>query len=545
MTQKTQGQVSVKVLLNETQNYRASLECLMELGRSLLSVPSLESSSADAFQSTAEHILEEAGHQEDLQVVDGVAEPEARIELIMQDVLVPRLTEVEQIEKSLAEKAEDMIPDPFTTRDAETAAAMESLQYRADILDIFGENIRNVKTILSMEGMPVDVVRPMVVSIVKRAGEEAASFGVSLESVEQTQVLGEMADAVQRIEQLVEKAHETTTAQAERIRSEAEAIGSDGQDKIGDLIERHRADNPSGAHLAAGTSVTTVTSDNASSETSEEGNQLDAGNGTDEGTGDLDAGAEGGDDTGAQDDLSGDGGTDNAEGTDASADTDGTDNAENGDGLDGLDDAAGAEGTGEADDTNGAAGADVDNIDDLSGDDAGDDTGTADDTAGQDLGGDNTGTDDNVEGADDVAGTDDVDNAEGTDGTEGGDDTGEQEEEEEESDNKDDNKASIESMVAPVTIEQADYRIGDEADQIRGHVLNLLALLNQNEMLTEAGQAALSNIQANEGNNFVLTSDMFTDRAAEVLIRHYDTWIAAAFRDGEANLRGMSILLDS
>lgn len=538
MTQKTQGQVSVKVLLNETQNYRSSLESLMELGRSLLSVPSLESSSADAFQSTAEHILEEAGHQEDLQVVDGVAEPEARIELIMQDVLVPRLTEVEQIERSLAEKAEDEIPTPFTTRDAGTAAAMESLQYRADILDIFGENIRNVKTILSMEGMPVDVVRPMVVSIVKRAGEEAASFGVSLESVEQTQVLGEMADAVQRIEQLVEKAHETTTAQAERIRSEAEAIGSDGQDKIGDLIERHRADNPSGAHLAAGTSVTTVASDNASSDTSEEDNQLDAGDGTDEGTD--------GDDTGTQDDLSADEGTDNAEGADESADANlDLDNAEGGDDLAGLDDAAGAEGTGEADDTSGDAGDDVDNVDDLSGGDASDDTGSADDTSGDDLGGDDTGTDDNVEGADDVAGTDDVDNAEGTDGTEGGDDTDNQEEEEEESDNKDDNKASIESMVAPVTIEQADYRIGDEADQIRGHVLNLLALLNQNEMLTEAGQAALSNIQANEGNNFVLTSDMFTDRAAEVLIRHYDTWIAAAFRDGEANLRGMSILLDS
>lgn len=537
MTQKTQGQVSVKVLLNETQNYRASLECLMELGRSLLSVPSLESSSADAFQSTAEHILEEAGHQEDLQVVDGVAEPEARIELIMQDVLVPRLTEVEQIEKSLAEKAEDEIPTPFTTRDAETAAAMESLQYRADILDIFGENIRNVKTILSMEGMPVDVVRPMVVSIVKRAGEEAASFGVSLESVEQTQVLGEMADAVQRIEQLVEKAHETTTAQAERIRSEAEAIGSDGQDKIGDLIERHRADNPSGAHLAAGTSVTTVASDNASSDTSEEDNQLDAGDGTDEGTDDLDAGAEGGDDTGTQDDLSGAEGTDNSEGGDESADADlNLDNAEGGDDLEGLDDAAGAEGTGEDNGTSDDSGDDVDNAGDV----AGDDTGTADDTAGDD-----TGTDDNVEGADDVVGTDDVDNAESTDGTEGGDDTDNQEEEEEESDNKDDNKASIESMVAPVTIEQADYRIGDEADQIRGHVLNLLALLSQNEMLTEAGQAALSNIQANEGNNFVLTSDMFTDRAAEVLIRHYDTWIAAAFRDGEANLRGMSILLDS
>lgn len=509
MTQKTQGQVSVKVLLNETQNYRSSLESLMELGRTLLSVPSLESSSADAFQSTAEHILEEAGHQEDLQVVDGVAEPEARIELIMQDVLVPRLTEVEQIERSLAEKAEDEIPTPFTTRDAETAAAMESLQYRADILDIFGENIRNVKTILSMEGMPVDVVRPMVVSIVKRAGEEATAFGVSLESVEQTQVLGEMADAVQRIEQLVEKAHETTTAQAERIRSEAEAIGSDGQDKIGDLIERHRADNPSGAHLAAGTSVTTVASDNASNSDESDDGQLE-----------VDDDAEGGDDTGnveGADDLEGqdDLGDDAAAVDDVVEDLD-QDNAEGGDDLEGLDENdADAEGTD-----------DVEGTDDLEAE-----ADDVDDAAETDI----------EEGGDtDAESTDEVADAEGTEG----DDAAEQEEEEEESDNKDDNKASIESMVAPVTIEQADYRIGDEADQIRGHVLNMLALLNQHEMLTEAGKAALATIQANEGNNFVLTSDMFTDRAAEVLIRHYDTWIAAAFRDGEANLRGLGILLE-
>lgn len=527
MTQKTQGQVSVKVLLNETQNYRSSLESLMELGRSLLSVPSLESSSADAFQSTAEHILEEAGHQEDLQVVDGVAEPEARIELIMQDVLVPRLTEVEQIERSLAEKAEDEIPTPFTTRDAETAAAMESLQYRADILDIFGENIRNVKTILSMEGMPVDVVRPMVVSIVKRAGEEATSFGVSLESVEQTQVLGEMADAVQRIEQLVEKAHETTTAQAERIRSEAEAIGSDGQDKIGDLIERHRADNPSGAHLAAGTSVTTVASDNTSNSDESDDSQLEVDDGA-EGDDGLDD-AEGADDQEDQDDI----GDDAAAADDVVEDL-GQDNAEGGDDLEGLDENvadAGDVGSDESADNNVEGTDDVEGTDGL--DAAADDVvDSADDVADTDL-----------EEADDAdaEGTDEVADAEGTEG----DDAAEQEEEEEGSDSNDDNKASIESMVAPVTIEQADYRIGDEADQIRGHVLHMLALLNQHEMLTESGQAALVNIQANEGNNFVLTSDMFTDRAAEVLIRHYDTWIAAAFRDGEANLRGLSILLDS
>lgn len=509
MTQKTQGQVSVKVLLNETQNYRSSLESLMELGRSLLNVPSLESSAADAFQSTAEHILEEAGHQDDLQVADGVAEPEARIELIMQDVLVPRLTEVEDIERALAEKAEDEIPTPFTTRDAETAAAMESLQYRADILDIFGENIRNVKTILSMEGMPVDVVRPMVVSIVKRAGEEATAFGVSLESVEQTQVLGEMADAVQRIEQLVEKAHETTTAQAERIRSEAEAIGSDGQDKIGDLIERHRADNPSGAHLAAGTSVTTVASDNASNSDESDDGQLEVDDDTE--GGDDTGNVEGADDLEGQDDL----GDDAAAVDDVVEDLD-QDNAEGGDDLEGLDENdADAEGTD-----------DVEGTDDLEAE--------ADDVD------DSTDTDLEEGGDTDAESTDEVDDAEGTEG----DDAAEQEEEEEESDNKDDNKASIESMVAPVTIEQADYRIGDEADQIRGHVLNMLALLNQHEMLTEAGQAALATIQANEGNNFVLTSDMFTDRAAEVLIRHYDTWIAAAFRDGEANLRGLSILLE-
>ncbi|MNY27627.1 hypothetical protein D3C86_1615400 [compost metagenome] len=124
-------------------------------------------------------------------------------------------------------------------------------------------------------------------------------------------------------------------------------------------------------------------------------------------------------------------------------------------------------------------------------------------------------------------------------------DSNEEDDASEEEEEEDDGvaKASIESIANPVTIETASYRIGDEAIQIRGYVIGMLATLDQHSMLTESGKAALATIQANEGNDFVLTTDMFSERAAEVLVRHYDTWIAAAFRDNDANLRGLSVLL--
>ncbi|MMZ70303.1 hypothetical protein D1872_333110 [compost metagenome] len=77
----------------------------------------------------AEDVLEQADHQADLQVVDGVTEPQAQVELIMQDVLTPRLTEIEQIEQQLQEKADEAEPVAFTTRDTETSASLESLNF--------------------------------------------------------------------------------------------------------------------------------------------------------------------------------------------------------------------------------------------------------------------------------------------------------------------------------------------------------------------------------------------------------------------------------
>lgn len=113
-------------------------------------------------------------------------------------------------------------------------------------------------------------------------------------------------------------------------------------------------------------------------------------------------------------------------------------------------------------------------------------------------------------------------------------------EEEEEEDLE--GKPATESL-STVVFENAAYRIGDEGDNIRKHVLNMLTMLNHHEQLTEKGQALLAHLRETDTKDFELTADMFSDHAAEVLARHYDTWIAAAFHDGEANLVSLSTLL--
>jgi len=259
MTHNTTTPVTAAELLKEAQKYHTSLESLMDVGRAMLNSPSLEDSTATAFQILAEGVLEEADHQGDLQVVDGVVEPEARIELIMQDVLTPRLTEIEAIEQSLADKADSEVPVPFTTRDVMTST--ESFDRHIEILGMFRENVQLIKAVISLEGMTAEVIRPFVLQIAQRAGVVKDNLGVSMEALGETQVLGDMADAVERIEQLVDKAHEAVTEKADAARSAAEGIGADGQDKMGDLIEQHREENPAGAHLDEGTSVTTVAND--------------------------------------------------------------------------------------------------------------------------------------------------------------------------------------------------------------------------------------------------------------------------------------------
>ncbi|MNZ69661.1 hypothetical protein D3C78_879700 [compost metagenome] len=75
------------------------------------------------------------------------------------------------------------------------------------------------------------------------------------------------------------------------------------------------------------------------------------------------------------------------------------------------------------------------------------------------------------------------------------------------------------------------------AKPILGELMNWLSGY---DMLTEKGQVALA--QGVE-DNFVLDSSMVTTGAAEVLARHYDTWINGSIRDGEANIRAIGVLM--
>lgn len=458
MTHKTTTAPGHADLLREAQNYRTSLESLMEVGRSMLSNPSMEDGTATAFQVLAENVLEEANHQGDLAVIDGVEEPEARVELIMQDVLTPRLTEVEQIEESLMAKADADEPVPFTTRDSETSVSQESA-YSLEVLSLFRENIGTVKAVLSMEGLNADLARPMVLQVAGRVVGNLESLGISMESLEQTQVLGDMSEAVDRIEALVSKAHEAVTEQAEGVRSEAESLGADNGDPMGDLIEKHRTDNPSGVKFDDDTAVNTIESD-APTSSAEEGTELDAeaGETTDD---DLDQ-------NGVPDDADLDNG--------ALADTDAstvTDEAE----------AAQAE-------------ADLELVDD------------------------------EAEQAD-----------------------AEAEEQEEESEEKDDEEeeeddtVSTESNVEPLVFESVADREGEEAQQVKDILYVLLNWMADHDQLSSAGAQMIQEMNQGIPDSFVLSSELFTPKAADVMARHYHTWMAASLRDQDANLRSMSVLL--
>ena len=510
MTQKTTAQPSAAEMLREAQNYRTSLEALMSVGRGLLLSPSMENDAAASFKVLTENVLEEANHQADLQVVDGVEEPAAQVELIMQDVLTPRLTEVEQIEQALAIKAENDEPVPFTTRDAETSASMESLA-QSEILGLFHENIKTVGTMLSMESATADMVRPQVLAIAKRAGEGLAALGISMEDLEQTQVIGEMQDAVARIETLVEKARESADEIAENARAAAAEVGSEGGDPLGDLIEQHRADRPTGANLDDGTTTSTV-------DTAIPGKDASGDAGLDEGgavgdpgdgSGDLQEPDAGGDDLGAGgDDLTG---GDAGDDLGAGADGDGTDlDLEGGDGSD-LNDAGAGDGT--------------DGLGDGSGDDLGDGT----------DGGD-AGTGDDLDGGDVNSGDADGSPVNDPDNVADENDNNEEEEEEDE----DDLTNSNESDVAPVVFEDFNRRAPEEVLTAKPILGELMNWLSGYDLLTEKGQAQLA---AGVEDGFVLDSSMVTTGAAEVLARHYDTWINGSIRDGSANIMALAVLM--
>lgn len=241
MTQKTAENPSIRQMLEHTQSYRTTLESLYTIGKSLLSAPSLEQHVSDAYTDLVGKVLTEADHQGDLAAIDGVDEAEARVELLMQDVLVPRVTEVEEIEKRLAEHEESKTPVPFTTRDVETAS-QEAL-VRKEMLELLSDNIQLTRTIVGMESASIDVARDSVLLVAKRMGAALESIHIDIASLEATQVLGEMVEAVDRIEALVEKAHEA----AEEALSACEF--DQGEDPMEDLIEKHREENPSGTHV--------------------------------------------------------------------------------------------------------------------------------------------------------------------------------------------------------------------------------------------------------------------------------------------------------
>lgn len=451
MTHKTTAQPTAVELLHSAQNYRTSLESLMAIGKVMLAQPSLEDDAVNAYQVLAEGVLEEADHQGDLAVVEGVEEGQARVELIMQDVLTPRLTEVEDIEQALVEKAESQQPVPFTTRDVETAVSQEAL-FSAEVLGLYRENIGTVRQVLSMEGMSVDLARPMVLTVAQRVKDNLHGLGVSLEALEETQVLGEMSEAVERIEALVTKAHEQALEHAEGIRSEAESVGSEGGDPMGDMIEKHRGENPSGAILDDETKVTTIEHEVDKPETDEP--------------------VEGGEEASADLDLEG------------------------GEGGEVTDDNAGTE-------------ADVE-----------DDTAIADveiDAAESEVDAANSAADTEAE-----VETEEEENEENTD------EDGEEEDE----------TASTESLE-PVVFESLATRTEDK-DTVKDILNSLMSFLHTQDLLTEAGHEALLN---GLGDEFVFDDSMVAPRAADVLARHYHTWIDASVRDGEANVRAMGVLL--
>lgn len=477
MTHNTTARPNAAQMLHEAQGYRTSLEALMSVGKALLLNPSLESDSASSFMVLAEDVLEQADHQADLQVVDGVTEPQAQVELIMQDVLTPRLTEVEAIEQALQEKADNAEPVPFTTRDSETTASLESLSFKAEALGLFKENIDTVRAVISMEGMTVEAVRPLVLNVARRIGDGLATLGVSMEELGETQVLGEMSDAVDRIEQLVATAKEQAEESIEAARAEASEQLAEGTDKMGDLIEAHRAENPSGPKLNDDVQASSIPTDTPSTQNNGEGDVTDPVDpNADPDADPIDPDADPIDPDAPIDPIDPD-----ADPVDPDAPVDPIDPVDpDADPVDPEADIA-------------AANADADPVDP------------------------------DADPVDPDAPTDPVDP------------DAEEEEEEEDPD-----KVSTESVADPIVIENITTRLQD-VDAVVGITGQLMNWLDSNGLLTAEGKAAL---EGGIDHKFCLDTSMVVDAAGDVLVRHYDTWVAACIRDGDTNTRALAALMD-
>jgi len=478
MTQATQNTTTVRAMAKEAQDYRSSLESLMAVGRSLLLNPSMEDDTAVGFKILAEDVLEQADHQGDLAVVDGVEEPSAVVELIMQDVLTPRLTEVEEIERALAAKAENEEPVPFTTRDAMTAASMESI-YRAEMLGILLENVRLNKTILSMEGMTADQARPCVLELAKRIDVGLEALHISLEDLGETQVLGDMADAVNRIETLVSKAHEAAEEAASEGRDAGASIGSDGEDRLGDVIDSHRGENSNGAILEEGTAVSSVPNDSGGPVESDDSSPVETEEEEVVET-EEDAPLE------MEEEV-----VEVEEEEEVPVETEEEESSEEEE----SEETPPEEEQEEDDDTS-------DELDTIDEEEVPVPT-----------------SDDDVEVE-----------------TEGEESSEEEEQEESEEEEEDDGTASTESLTEPVVI--YDPRNYTDNEQARREAVSMLvSVATDRGLLTEAGK------EAAQAEDAVLTSDMFDPVTAETLVNHFDTWLNAALRDGEPNIRSLMALI--
>lgn len=489
MTHNTTARPNAAQMLHEAQGYRTSLEALMSVGRALLLNPSMESDSASSFMVLAEDVLEQADHQADLQVVDGVTEPSAQVELIMQDVLTPRLTEVEAIEQALQDKADSNEPVPFTTRDTETTASLESASFKAEALGLFKENIDTVKAVISMEGMTVDAVRPLVLNVARRIGDGLVNLGVSMEDLEQTQVLGEMSDAVDRIEQLVATAKESAEEGVEAARQEAATLGAEAEDRMGDLIERHREENPSGPKLNDDVQVATIEKDTPSTQDNGEGDVVDP----------------------------------DADPVDPNADPVDPDAP-----IDPVDPDAPVD----------PVDPDADPVDPIDPVDPVDpDADPVDPEAEIDAANNDLPVDENAD-ADAAAAAADADA--GVDDADAEADAAAKALKDAEEDEEDEDAVSTESVADPIVIEDIKTRMQD-VDAVIGVQRQLMAWLDSNGLLTADGKAAL---EAGVDHTFCLNSNMVVAVAGDVLVRHYDTWVAGCIRDGETNTRALAVLMD-
>lgn len=484
MTHKATVRPTAGQMLIEAQDYRTSLEALMSVGRAMLLTPSLEDDSASSFKVLAENVLEQADHQGDLQVVDGVEEPQAQVELIMQDVLTPRLTEIEAIEQNLQERADEEVPEPFTTRDVETAST-ES--FKAEALGLFHENIQTIQAVCSMEGMTADAVRPLVLGLANRLGGGLSALNISLEELGQTQVLGEMSEAVDRIEALVQTAKTEAEESCQVAREEASELTGETSDKMGDLIERHREENPSGPKLDSDVKENSIESDTPVTDTEDDSNLEPL----DEEGEEEEEGMDDGNDLDLPDS------TDEVDVELATADEEtelATAEAE----VEESDDSEEAEEAEEID---------------------------VEEEESEEL------EVPEVEEAEES--DDDAEEAEESD------DDKDDEEEEDKDEEDDDETASTESHTEVQTIDAIKWH-SDEIDQSIEVMSQLMTWLDDNDLLTDQGRTALGD---GITHDFRLETDMVLDSVADVLMRHYETWRNASIRDGEANVRSLGVLL--